>query len=105
MIIAINSGKWGVQIMVVRLDIEIWEIGKGGTKRGVRKRGRWMGDELWGLLSFLALVHVWCISAVVVEGVCVRDCRGLGFCTVDTVGCSFCRFTQAALKPAGGEKW
>jgi hypothetical protein len=29
-----------------------------------------------------------CISVVVVEGACVRDCRGLGFCTVGTVGLS-----------------
>jgi hypothetical protein len=27
-----------------------------------------------------------CISTVVMKGVCVRDCRGLGLCTVDTVG-------------------
>jgi hypothetical protein len=34
-IISINSGSWGV--MVIRLDIEIWVIGKGGTKWGVGK--------------------------------------------------------------------
>jgi hypothetical protein len=27
--------------MVIKLDIEIWEIGKGSTKRGDRKRGKW----------------------------------------------------------------
>jgi hypothetical protein len=28
--------------MLVRLDIEIWEIGEGGTKRGVRRGvGEW----------------------------------------------------------------
>jgi hypothetical protein len=29
-----------------------------------------------------------CISVVVVDGVCVRYCRGLGLCTVGTVGYS-----------------
>jgi hypothetical protein len=28
------------------------------------------------------------ISVVVEEGVCVRDCRDLGFCKVGIVGCS-----------------
>jgi hypothetical protein len=32
--------------MVIRLDIEIWELGKGGTKRGGRKRGEWVGKEI-----------------------------------------------------------
>jgi hypothetical protein len=27
-----------------------------------------------------------CISIVVVEDVCVRDCRGLGLCAIGTVG-------------------
>jgi hypothetical protein len=27
-----------------------------------------------------------CISVVVLDGACVRDCRGLGLCTVGTVG-------------------
>jgi hypothetical protein len=27
-----------------------------------------------------------CISVVVVEGAWVRDCRGLGLCTISTVG-------------------
>jgi hypothetical protein len=35
-IIYINSGSWGV--MVIRLDIETWVIGKDGTKRGL---GKW----------------------------------------------------------------
>jgi hypothetical protein len=29
-----------------------------------------------------------CISVVIVEGACVRDCRELGLCTVGTVGWS-----------------
>jgi hypothetical protein len=29
-----------------------------------------------------------CISVVVVEGACVRDCRGLGLCIVGIVGWS-----------------
>jgi hypothetical protein len=38
-----------------------------------------------GAAGFCALVSQ-CISVVVVEGACVRDCRGLDFCTVATVG-------------------
>jgi hypothetical protein len=30
-IISINSGSWGV--MVIRLDIKIWKIDRGGTKK------------------------------------------------------------------------
>jgi hypothetical protein len=45
--------------MVIRLDIEIWEIGKGGTKRGCWKRGGWVGKEVWGLLGIVAFVCVW----------------------------------------------
>jgi hypothetical protein len=80
-IISINSGSWGV--MVVWLEIETWVIGKGGTKReegkegwGKRYEGCWV---LWPLCVF------GCISTVVVEGSCVRDCRGLGVCIVGTV--------------------
>jgi hypothetical protein len=43
MIISINSGSWGV-LMVIRLNIEIWEIGKGVTKAGAGKGvGVWVG--------------------------------------------------------------
>jgi hypothetical protein len=73
--------------MIVWLEIETWVIGKGGTKRGVKRVG-----ELWkryGSCWFLWSLHVFgYISAVVVEGVCVRDCRELGVCTVGTVGWS-----------------
>jgi hypothetical protein len=77
-IISINSVLgW---VMVIRLDIEIWEIDKGGTKRGGRKRGGWVGGGRD--MGFVALV---CVSVVVVEGACVRDCRGLRLCIVGTV--------------------
>jgi hypothetical protein len=33
-----------------------------------------MGEEIWGLLGF-AFAY---ISDIIVEGACVRDCRGLG---------------------------
>jgi hypothetical protein len=42
-----------------------------------------VGEEV---LGFVALVWFGCISVVVVDSVCVRDCWGLGLCTVDTVG-------------------
>jgi hypothetical protein len=33
-------------VMVIRLDIDIWEIGEGGTKMGGRKRGGWVWEEV-----------------------------------------------------------
>jgi hypothetical protein len=58
-------------VVVIRLDIEIWVIGNGGTKKGV---GGWENSYggcwvLWPLCMF------WRVS-LVVEGSCVRDCRG-----------------------------
>jgi hypothetical protein len=48
-----------------------------------------VGEVVWGLLGFVALVCVFgYISVVAVEGICVRDCRVLGLCTVGTVGSS-----------------
>jgi hypothetical protein len=44
--------------MVIRQDIEIWEIVKGGTKRGRWEKGCVCGDA-WGLLDFVVLVCVW----------------------------------------------
>jgi hypothetical protein len=71
--------------MVVRLDIEIWVIGKCGTKMkvGMKKCG-W--DKNFGTCWVLwPLCMFGCISVAVVEGACVRDCRGLGLCTVGIV--------------------
>jgi hypothetical protein len=45
-----------------------------------------VGQEKWGLLSFVVIVCVGCLSAVVVEGACVRDCRVLGVCIIGTLG-------------------
>jgi hypothetical protein len=47
-----------------------------------------VGEEVWVLWPLCVLVY---ISAVVVDGACVNDCRGLGVCTVGTVivnGCN-----------------
>jgi hypothetical protein len=43
--------------MVLRLEIETWEIGKCSTKRGSGK-GKWVREKEWGPLGFVALVHV-----------------------------------------------
>jgi hypothetical protein len=57
-IISIKSGSWW-RVMVIRLDVEIWVIGKGGTQKRGQERG-WMGDDvIWGVLGFVTLVHVW----------------------------------------------
>jgi hypothetical protein len=44
MIIVINCRSCSV--MVIRLDIEIWEIGKSGNKREGGKRGGQVGEEV-----------------------------------------------------------
>jgi hypothetical protein len=44
-----------------------------------------VGENVWGFLGFVALVCIGCISAVVVKGVSVRYCRGLGVCMVSEV--------------------
>jgi hypothetical protein len=62
------------------LAIEIWKLnrvalkvqtGSGVGEWGKRCRGCWF------LLSSCVFIY---ISAVVVTGACVRDCRGLGLC-------------------------
>jgi hypothetical protein len=58
----------------MRLVIEIWVTGKSGTKRKGRKSGG--GGKGAGVLWPLCVLG--CISAVAVEGACVRDCRGWG---------------------------
>jgi hypothetical protein len=43
--------------------------------------GRYGGCWIWQPLCVFG-----CISIVVAEGICVKDCRGLGLCAVGTVG-------------------
>jgi hypothetical protein len=43
---------------------------------------------VWGLLFLWFLCVFECISVVVEEDFCGRDCRGLGLCKVGIVGCS-----------------
>jgi hypothetical protein len=43
---------------------------------------------VWGLLFLWSLCVFGYISFAVEKGVCVRDCKGLGLCKVDIVGCS-----------------
>jgi hypothetical protein len=74
MIISINSRR---RVMVIRLDIDFEKLVKLILKGRGGKRGGWV---LWSLCVF------GCISVVVLDGACVRDCRGLGLCTVGTVG-------------------
>jgi hypothetical protein len=48
---------------------------------------RWVGGARgMGKLGFMSFWVFGCLSVVVVEGACVRDCRGLGLCTFGTVG-------------------
>jgi hypothetical protein len=46
----------------------------------------WVGKRYIGSLVLWALYMFGCISLVVVEGDCVKDCRVLGLCTVCIVG-------------------
>jgi hypothetical protein len=59
-------------VMVIKLDIEVWEIGKGGGEGGV-----WEGKKDRGCWVFWSLCVFGC-TAVAVERACVRNCRGLG---------------------------
>jgi hypothetical protein len=62
----------------------MWKLVKMALKVGVEKCGC-EGKEKWKLLGFVALVHVWVYSAVVLKVAFVKDCRGLGLCIVGTV--------------------
>jgi hypothetical protein len=42
---------------------------------------------VWGLLFLWSLCVFEYISVAVEEGVCIRDCRGLGLCKDGIVGC------------------
>jgi hypothetical protein len=44
-----------------------------------------MEEEVIDCWVLRPLCVLGCISTVVVEGACVKDCRGLGGCTVGTV--------------------
>jgi hypothetical protein len=70
--------------MIIKLEIEICVIGKGRAKGGAEKV-RWAREKVWGCWGLWSLCVLGCIS-VVVEGACGRDGRGLGACTVGTVG-------------------
>jgi hypothetical protein len=48
---------------------------KGGVGKGLGRWGKNYGGCMFG-----------CIYVIVEEGVCVRDCKGLGLCIVGTVG-------------------
>jgi hypothetical protein len=56
-----------------------------------------VGEVVRGLLGFVVLLCVGCVSVVVVVGACVRDCSGLGLCKVGIVGW--------ALDDEGGVVW
>jgi hypothetical protein len=65
----INTCKASYRNLVDRVAL------KGEVGSGV---GEW-GKQCWGCWSFGVF---WCISVDVVEGACVRDCRGVGLCKV-----------------------
>jgi hypothetical protein len=46
-----------------------------------------VGEEEWGMLGFVTLVHVWVYFCCCSGGAYVRDCRGLQLCTVGTEAC------------------
>jgi hypothetical protein len=70
------------------LAIEIWGVGLGGTKGGDGKWDQCVGKAVLGLLFLWSLCVFGYISFLVEEGVCVRDCRGLGLCKFGIVGFS-----------------
>jgi hypothetical protein len=50
----------------------------GGGERWGMGEGWWLGKRYAGCWVLWPLCVFGCISVVVVEGVCVRDCRGAG---------------------------
>jgi hypothetical protein len=83
LVISINSGIWEF-VMVIRLHIQIWVIGKGDTKKGGNKGG-W--EKRYGVFWVLwPLYMLRCISTVMVEGACERYCRGPVVCLVGIIG-------------------
>jgi hypothetical protein len=71
-------------VMVIRLVIDFGELVKVVLKRRGGKRGGW-GKRYGGCWVLWPLCELGCISVIVVEGACVRDCRGPELCTVGTV--------------------
>jgi hypothetical protein len=66
------------RVMVIRLVIEIGEIYKGGTVRRVGKRGEKVGEVVWGLLGFLALLCVWIYLCCCTVGCLCQGLQGVG---------------------------
>jgi hypothetical protein len=54
-------------------------------KRRVGKGVGWWGERYEGCWVLWPFCVFGFISVVAVEGACVRDCRGLGFCIAGTV--------------------
>jgi hypothetical protein len=65
------------EVMDIRLNIEIWIVGKGDTKRVWEKRRLW-GKRYWGCWVLWPLCMFECISVVVVDGADVRGYSMLG---------------------------
>jgi hypothetical protein len=74
-----SSGSW--RLIVIRLDIEIWVIGKLGTKNKAGKE-EMGGRRGMGAAEFCGLF----VSVVAVVVACGRECKGPWLCTVGTVG-------------------
>jgi hypothetical protein len=65
-------------VMVIRLVIDFGGIDKGGIKKEGGKRGGWVGEEVWGLLGFVALVCVWVYFCCCSEGYLHQGLQGAG---------------------------
>jgi hypothetical protein len=60
--------------MVIRLHVEIWVIGRGGIKKRSRKRGGWVGEEIWGCWVLWPL----CVLFLLQWSVLVSGIAGVG---------------------------
>jgi hypothetical protein len=60
--------------MVITLVIDFWELVKVTLKRGYGKGGKCVGEMVWELLGFVALVCVW-VYFCCFSGKCF--CQGL----------------------------
>jgi hypothetical protein len=72
--------------MIIRLVIDFGELLKVALKRGNGKKGSEWVKMYEGFWAFCLLFVFGYISVIVVDGVCVRDCKDLGLCKVGIVG-------------------
>jgi hypothetical protein len=75
-IIPINSESWGGNGCLAR-DRNLGNVNRWSYKGGRKREWDEQGNSFEGYRVLGPLCVLGCSSAVVLEGACVRDCRGL----------------------------